>query len=687
MLLLIPRSLPIWCVYGFVCLSCLFPTSLSFDSHIVAQELRSDILPLLEKHRGDVALMVKNLDSGETFEYHSEAVMPTASLIKFPVLIELYRQAEQGTVSLDKPITLNEADKVPGSGILTQHFNADAVLSLHTIARLMITYSDNTATNLVLDQIGIDSVAKTMTEMGFPETQVHSKVFRRDTSVAIERSQKYGLGSTTAKDMVMLLEKLHRKTLLSPQSCDSILAHLLTCDDKSKLARNLPAGVKFYHKTGAVNECRTDAGLVQTPKGMVAIAVLTNNNKDTSWTDSNEAEALCAQIGEIVYRWYNPDSLTTEADSSLLKVGSNGPMVEALQRALNKQLTPPPELSIDGDFGPATEKAVRAFQALKGLDPTGAMNPKTWETLGPIDLDESDNADQEVNELPAKNNMEPLEGAPFVSCKAWVVFDKETGNVIDGSAANEPLEIASTTKMMTAWLVSNWAAEHPEVLEERVVFSARADNTPGSSATIRAGESVTVHELLYGLMLPSGNDAATALAEHFGNRLHSNADDKNLSSYDNFVAAMNREAAQLGMKNSSFHNPHGWPHKEHYSSCFDLALLARKVLESPLLREVVSTREFSCETQSVEGYRRKITWKNTNELLGTEGYIGVKTGTTDAAGACLVSCSVRDGKDLIVVTLGSAGSAARYADSRNLHRWGWLKRANLGRDRVDVKPH
>jgi D-alanyl-D-alanine carboxypeptidase (penicillin-binding protein 5/6) len=150
---------------------------------------------------------------------------------------------------------------------------------------------------------------------------------------------------------------------------------------------------------------------------------------------------------------------------------------------------------------------------------------------------------------------------------------------------------------------------------------------------------------------------------------------------------MNREAAQLGMKNSSFHNPHGWPHKEHYSSCFDLALLARKVLEAPLLREVVSTREFSCETQSVEGYRRKLTWKNTNELLGTEGYIGVKTGTTDAAGACLVSCSVRDGKDLIVVTLGSAGSAARYADSRNLHRWGWLKRANLGRDRVDVKPH
>lgn len=672
MLSVISRQLSMWCVFGLASICVLF-----FSHNSLAQELGSELQTLLEEHRGDVAVMVKNLDSGEAFEYHSDVVMPTASLIKFPVLIELYRQAEQGNVSLDKPITIKETDKVPGSGILTQHFNADAVLSLHTIARLMITYSDNTATNLVLDQIGIGSVAKTMNDMGFPETQIHSKVFRRDTSVAIDRSQKYGLGSTTAKDMVGLLEKLHRKTLLSPQSCDAILAHLVTCDDKSKLARHLPAGVKFYHKTGAVNECRTDAGLFQTPKGMIAIAVLTNNNKDSSWADNNEAEMLCAEVGARVYRWYNPDSLTTEADSSLLKVGSNGPMVEALQRALNKQLTPSPNLSVDGDFGPATEKAVKDFQSSKGLESSGAMNSKTWEALGPIEWNETDESSPESEELPAKQSADTLDGAPFVSCKAWVILDKEGGQRIDGSAADERLEIASTTKMMTGWLVSQWATQHPDALDERVVFSSRADNTPGSSATIRAGESVTVRELLYGLMLPSGNDAATALAEHFGDRLSSDANEKELNSYDKFIAAMNREAANLGMKNSSFRNPHGWPHKEHFSSCFDLALLAVKVLESPLLREVVATRQFSCETQSIEGYRRKLTWKNTNELLGTEGFLGVKTGTTDSAGSCLVSGSTRDGKELIVVTLGSTGSAARYADSRNLHRWGWVQRAKL----------
>lgn len=652
-------------------------------SFTAAQDLASELEPLLEKHRGDVAVMIKNLDTGDTFEYHIDAVMPTASLIKFPVLVELYRQVEQGAVSLDTPVILKESDKVPGSGILTQHFNADASLSLHTIARLMITYSDNTATNLILDKIGLESVAKSMTDMGLPETQIHSKVFRRDTSIAPERSQKYGLGSTTAKDMVALLEKLHRRTLLTPHSCEEILSHLITCDDKSKLARNLPASVKFYHKTGAVNECRTDAGLLLTPKGTLALAVLTNRNRDTSWNDSNEAELLCAQIGERVYRWYNPESLSPEAGPTDLKIGANGIMVEALQRALNLQLSPAASLSVDGDFGPATERALKDFQLSKNLSATGIVDTKTWEALGPIELKESDAKEEKPTDLPARGTADSLHGPPFVSCKAWVIFDRETGQMLEGRDADKPLEIASTTKMMTAWLISKWVAEHPEALEERVLFSPRADNTPGSSATIRAGESVTVRELLYGLMLPSGNDAATAFAEHFGDRLDVDADKQNLNSYEKFVAAMNREAKALGMTQSSFRNPHGWPHKEHYASCMDLALLASKVMESPLLQEVVSTRQFSCESQSVEGYRRKLTWRNTNELLGTEGYIGVKTGTTDSAGACLVSCSVRNGRNLIVVTLGSSGSAARYADSRNLHRWGWTKLNAAASDTTD----
>ena len=661
----VPRSVAIVCLLAL--------QMVIFSAESKGQDLASQLQPLLEQHRGDVAVMVKNLQTGEMFAYRSDAVMPTASLIKFPVLIEMYRQVEQGTLAIDMPLTLNDSDKVPGSGILTQHFNTGANLSLHTIARLMITYSDNTATNMVLDQIGIPNVAKTMSDLGFPETQIHSKVFRRDTSIALERSQKFGLGSTTAQDMVALLERLHQKTLLTSASCDAILAHLATCDDKSKLVRKLPSGVKVYHKTGAVNECRTDAGLIETPKGMIAIAILTNNNQDTSWGNDNAAELLCANVGEIVYRWFNPTGTEIANEPTELKLGSNGLLVEGLQRALNRQLTPSPELSVDGDFGPATEKAVRDFQLSKQLLITGIVDKKSWEAMGPIELEDAATTAVAVEKLAEKLPLEAADSPPFVSCKAWVIVDSQSGAIVDSDKEAERLEIASTTKMMTAWLIAKWAVAHPEVMDERVTFSTRADGTPGSSATIRAGESVTVRELLYGLMLPSGNDAATALAEHFGERMVPTDGGTLPDNFEKFVAAMNAEAKSLGMDNSSFRNPHGWPHKEHYSSCVDLAILARQVMGSALLREVVATRSFSCQAESAAGYRRKLSWRNTNELLGTEGYIGVKTGTTDSAGACLVSSSVRGERELIVVTLGSSGSAARYADSRNLHRWGWSK--------------
>jgi len=181
---------------------------------------------------------------------------------------------------------------------------------------------------------------------------------------------------------------------------------------------------------------------------------------------------------------------------------------------------------------------------------------------------------------------------------------------------------------------------------------------------------VTVLEALYGIMLPSGNDAATALAEHFGKRL-APEEKKDQDPLQSFIDSMNQEASRLGMTETQFRNPHGMPHPEHRSTCKDLVRLAQEILQVPLLRKVIATREFRCDVQSKDGYTRTLTWRNGNELLSRRGFIGIKTGTTDNAGACLVSCSVRDGKELIVVVLGSSGSAARYSDSRNLHRWGW----------------
>lgn len=641
-------------------------------SAVCEAQLAAKIDPLVRSHEGEVAVFIKHLETGETYAHNETMVMPTASLIKFPVLVELYRQVEAGKLKLDQPISLKEEDKVPGSGILTDHFQAGSQIPLETIARLMIRYSDNTATNLVLDQIGMESTSKTMRELGFPETQIHSKVFRRDTSVAPERSKTYGLGSTTAADMIGLLELLHNKKLVSEKASVQMLAHLASCDDESKLVRSLPKAVKSYHKTGSVNDVRTDAGLFQTPKGTLAIAVLTAKNKDTSWGNANAAELLCSKIGLVAYEWFNPPGTPNDAKPEIVKIGANGDLVKALQRALNEKLKPSPELSVDGDFGGMTEGAVKRFQRENKLAESGQVDANTWEKLGPIQIVASET--EAIRPLPEKLAMDPLDGPPFVSCKAWVAMDAKTGKVLDGSKQDSPLDFASTTKIMTAWLIAKLAEKEPSVLNESLKYSERADGTIGSSSEVRAGESLTVREALYGLMLPSGNDASVAFAEHFGARLKPSGWDESRDPLDMFVAAMNAEAKLLGLKNTTFRNPHGLTHPEHKSTCAELALLARQVLESPVLKDVISCREYRCTVSSDTGYKREVLWRNTNQLLDIDGYLGVKTGTTDAAGACLVSCSQRDGERIIVVVLGASGSAARYSDSRNLHRWIWKNR-------------
>jgi beta-lactamase class A len=171
--------------------------------------LESRLLPIIEAHKGKSAVAVKQLGTGESYRYHADQVMPTASLIKFPVMIEAYRQAAEKKVDLDGFLTLRKEDKVPGSGVLTYHFSDGTRFRLRDAVRLMIAYSDNTATNLVLDAIGVGATAATMEKMGYPHTKIHSKVFRRETSVFPERSKQYGLGSTTPDEMVRLCEAVY----------------------------------------------------------------------------------------------------------------------------------------------------------------------------------------------------------------------------------------------------------------------------------------------------------------------------------------------------------------------------------------------------------------------------------------------------------------------------------------------
>lgn len=640
---------------------------------VLDRRLAQVLQPLCKTHAGDVGVAVKVLDSNRNlvgkFQFQADRVMPTASLIKLPIMVEFYNQADAGKISLDETLRLGDADKVPGSGILTDHFSAGAQLPVEDVVRLMIRYSDNTATNMVLDRVGLGSTAATMKQLGYPETQPHSKVYRRDTSIAPERSKKYGLGSTTADEMVDLLLQLETGKIGSKTSRERMFGHLASCDDATKLGRFLPAEAKLSHKTGAVTRVRTDAGKISYGDHAILVAVLTANNKDTRWADDNAAEILCGRIGRaIVDAIELPKS--KQKTTEMVASGSTGFLVEALQRTLNARAQA--GLSVDGDFGPATQAAVIAFQMSNKIDATGIVGSQTWKALGKLITEDAPVAAPDAvnaEELSLSSALDPS-APPEVTAKAWSAFDLSGGRRLGAKDGDRRLPIASTTKVMTAYVVLKWAREQPECLDEVLVFSKNADETMGSTSGVRAGERLSVREAMYGLMLPSGNDASVALAEHFGERISQSSKELNQKeAYLAFVESMNRQARRLGMANSSFTNTHGLTEATHLSSANDLVKLTRAFLKLPLARQVCSCRQRGCELSSAEGYTRNVLWTNTNRLLGQEGFFGVKTGTTSAAGACLISLSNIGGTERIVVTLGSINSDARYVDARNLHAW------------------
>lgn len=666
--------------------------------NLPAADLEAVIQPMIKDHLGNVSVLIRHLDTGEEYSWRADEVQPTASLIKLPVMVTAYRMTDAGQLELSKTITLADEDKVPGSGILTDHFSTGVALSVRDAIRLMIRYSDNTATNLVIDQIGLPATTAEMESLGYLQTQLNSKVYRGETTISPERSHLYGLGSTTARETVALLEKIHTGTIASKESCAAMMEHLLACEEKGMMLRELPKGTKAAQKSGAVSSSRCNAGIVFGPRGPFAICVLTTDNKDRSWDDTNAAQVLIGRITKAAFDHFNPEwQRNSTGEPAELRIGAFGARVEFLQRTLNARSQPSPNLGVDGDFGPATESAVKRFQESYGQVVTGIVDAAVWQALGPV-VEESPVPEPDVvnAEVLPREPVDALTGPPFVTCKSWVIVDALDGERVAGHETDTQRHLASTTKIMTAWLVIRLAEQQPTVLDEVLTMSVRSDETRGSTADIRAGETLTIREALYGLLLPSGNDMSVALAEHFGSRLapqtpsapqtvpnetattsedepgRANSDaDSGTDPLVQFVAAMNAEAARLGMTNTEFRNPHGLSVDGHHSSASDLAMLARAVLKHAVYRNYVSARQHGATITGPGGYSRNVMWKNTNELLSIDGYSGVKTGTTDLAGACLVSTGERDGRQLIVVVLGSAASAARYADTRNLYRWAW----------------
>jgi beta-lactamase class A len=275
--------------------------------------LADAIKPIAEAHKGKIAVAVKPLDGGDGYVLNGDEVMQTASLIKLAIMAATYSRADEKALDLNTMVALKKDDKVQGAGILTGHFSDGATISVRDYVRLMIRYSDNTATNVVLDQVGIKTVNDWTAKHGMPETRINAKVFKGSTtSVDPERTKKYSLGSTSANETVKLLAMLHEGKAWPKASVEAMIGHLKANDDKEQLIRFLPAGTVLAHKTGATNQVRTDAGILYVPTKAdpkktrpVAICVLTNENADQRWVIENAAQVTIAKIGKAVFEYYH----------------------------------------------------------------------------------------------------------------------------------------------------------------------------------------------------------------------------------------------------------------------------------------------------------------------------------------------------------------------------------------------
>lgn len=242
----------------------------------------------------------------------------------------------------------------------------------------------------------------------------------------------------------------------------------------------------------------------------------------------------------------------------------------------------------------------------------------------------------------------------------------DAGNLIYARGANEQVKIASTTKIMTAHL----AIKNCPDLGVRVTIGAESAGITGSSAYLKKGQTLTLHDLLLCAMLPSGNDAADAIARYVGKVIDPNTTDPMAT----FVDAMNAEARAIGMNDTVYRNPHGLDVDQYagdqHSTAHDLALLARIAMADDAFREVVATPSAEIPVTNADGTDGTISLESTDTLLGNyAGALGIKTGQTQAAGSCFVGAMNDGDQTYYTVVLDDADKATAFADTQRMYDW------------------
>lgn len=257
--------------------------------------------------------------------------------------------------------------------------------------------------------------------------------------------------------------------------------------------------------------------------------------------------------------------------------------------------------------------------------------------------------------------------APTVSAKGAYLLDNETGTKLFSKYADYKRPMASTTKIMTARVVlGQTGLDLDRKVTIRQAYRDYVTGEGASTADLRTGDRVTVRQLLYAMMLPSGCDAAYALADTFG------TGDTRSARVKSFIGKMNSTAKSLGMKNTKFDSFDGISKGSNASTPRDLTKLARDVMKNTTFKKIVATKSYTAKTITKTGSTRTMAaWNNTNLLLGWKGTIGIKTGSGTEAKYCLVFAATRSGKTVMGTVLTSTNETTRMADVKKLMDYGF----------------
>ena len=269
-----------------------------------------------------------------------------------------------------------------------------------------------------------------------------------------------------------------------------------------------------------------------------------------------------------------------------------------------------------------------------------AINTMSYANIDDDEIIDINEIKKETIETVAKTTEKPK-----LKARVGLIFDRNSKTILYEKNGLKQVPMASTTKIMTAIVV----LENSN-LNDIITISKKAAGTGGSRLGLKINDKITVHDLLYGLMLKSGNDAAVALAEHVGGGI------------EGFADMMNKKASEMGLVNSHFVTPHGLDQDKHYTTAYELACMADYALNIPKFKEIVNSKSYNITINA-----RSSLIGNTNELLGSlNGVYGVKTGFTNGAGRCLVTACKRYDLDIITVVLGADTKKIRTLDSIKL---------------------